>query len=335
MIVDVHTHVWDSLEQLGPQVMAQVRRKTTRPWHRPNASLEAHAQAMKTVDYAFVLGFEAIALRAHVPAHRVAAYVATQPERFIGFAGIDPMGDGHRERLDEAVSCKLQGVAVSPWTSGYNPTHSEAMKLFERCQTRRMPVIVHGDEHLLPQTSMPFGQPTLLDDVARELPELRMIVTQVGYPWIDQTFTLLQKHPHIYADLSGIASRPWQLFHTLVTAYELGVTGKLLLGSNFPYGTPEQIMLNMFQLRDWTRESQLPCLPMEAVRGIVERDALSLLGITPPTGEAAPAGAVEDDLQTPLDDRDPPHTSNAPGHVTDDDTLTAAPARDRPGKTQA
>lgn len=294
MIVDVHTHVWDSLEQLGPSVAERERRRAARPWNRPNASIEAHAQATSVVDYAFVLGFEAGIIETHVTASRVAAYVANQPDKFIGFVGIDPMVDGFEDRLDEAVELGLKGVVVSPWTSGYNPTHSDAMDLFERCQTRGLPVIVHPDGHLLPQTNMTFGQPMLLDEVAREFPDLRIVVSQLGFPWVDQTLILLRKHTNVFADISDVAGRPSMLLQSMVAAYECGVTDKLLMGSNFPFNTPEEVVLNVYRLREMTRGSNMPALPMESLRSIIERDALAVLGIDRPAVMKHESQAADD-----------------------------------------
>jgi predicted TIM-barrel fold metal-dependent hydrolase len=291
MIVDVHTHVWDSLEQLGPTAAERERARAARPWNRPNASIEAHDQATRVVDYAFILGFEAGNIEAHISAARVAAYVANEPAKFIGFAGIDPMVDGYDDRLDEALELGLKGVVVSPWTSGYNPTHSDAMDLFDRCSRKGLPVVVHPDGHMLPQTNMTFGQPMLLDEVARELPDLKLIVSQMGFPWVDQTLVLVRKHANVFADISDIATRPSSLLHYMASAYEFGVIDKLLLGSNFPYGTPEEVILTIYRLREMTRATNLPGLPMEALRSIVERDTLAVLGIEKPAAavEARPA----------------------------------------------
>ena len=71
--------------------------------------------------------------------------------------------------------------------------------------------------------------------MARDFPELSLIISQLGQPFIDETICLMAKHPHVYSDISGLLSRPWQAYNALVLAHQAGVADKLLFGSDFPY----------------------------------------------------------------------------------------------------
>ena len=106
-----------------------------------------------------------------------------------------------------------------------------------------------------------------------------MIIAQFGQPWIDETVCMLGKHANVYADISGMLSRTWQAYQALVTAYQNGVTDKLLFGSDFPYTNAADCIEALYSINQIAQGTNLPVVPREALRGIVERDTLNLLGL--------------------------------------------------------
>jgi len=321
MIVDVHTHIWNNPDQLGKAAAERIRNMTDDPWHRPHATPEAHTRAMQAVDHAFVLGFESTYLDALVPAKQVADVVALNPVKNIGFVGVDPLGGGYIERLDEAIDLGLKGVVVCPAATGCHPTHTRAMRLYEKCAEQSMPVLVHMGSHFGADAMMEFSQPFLFDEVARSFPNLRLVIAQVGYPWVEQTLVLLSKHRTVYADLSQLALRQWHLYNALLSAYQQKVIDHLLLGSDFPFSTPEKMITTIYGVNTFTQGTHLPSVPREQLRTIVERDVIECLGIEV---EQAPAATAASDDATPTE---PAETSaEKSADETDasgeDDTLT-------------
>jgi predicted TIM-barrel fold metal-dependent hydrolase len=110
-------------------------------------------------------------------------------------------------------------------------------------------------------------------------PKLRLIIAQLGQPWIEETICLLGKHANVFADVSGLLSRPWQAYNALVSAYQYQVIDKLLFGSNFPYNNAEQCIEALYSINQFAQGTNLPLVPRESLRGIVEREALGLLGL--------------------------------------------------------
>ena len=60
---------------------------------------------------------------------------------------------------------------------------------------------------------------------------------------------------------------------------EWGVTDKLLFGTDFPYWTPQEAMDKMRRLNDQVEGTNLPRIPDEVIEGIINRNALELLGL--------------------------------------------------------
>ena len=281
MIVDVHTHIWNSSEQLGPDATERIRRGICEPWERPDASPEAHRQAMEPVDYCIVHGFVSKRLGANIGIDQVAKTVEQGGGKVLGFAGIDPMVPGYLDELNQAADVGLVGVTISPAAQGYHPSHTRAEALYERCAAMGFPVMVHPGSQFSADSLLPFAQPHLFDEVARQFPNLRLVIAQVGHPWIDPTLTLIGKHANIWADVSDLVLRPWSLYNALLAAQQQGVIDRLLIGSDFPFCTPQNAIMNVYSINTFTQGTHLPGVPREQLRAVVERDALTCLGLTP------------------------------------------------------
>ena len=289
MIVDCHTHVWETADQLGQADLGEPGPSDKRRRNRngrtifrriPPADPELHWQQALPVDRSIVLGFKSRLLKAEVPNGFVSDYVRRHPEKLIGFAGIDPTEPSAMEDLTAArEALGLRGLTLSPSNQAFHPSDTRAMAVFAEAQKHAMPVLVHPGGHLAEQARLEFARPVLLDEVARTFPNLKLVIGQLGQPWINETIVVLAKHANVYADVSGLLGRPWQAFNALVSAYEYGVIDKLLFGSDFPYTNAAGCIESLYSLHLLTQGTNLPTVPREALRGIVERDALALLGL--------------------------------------------------------
>lgn len=296
MIVDCHTHIWESPDQLGQLdlggAMAPARKKNTGRsasavaagkgvWRNvPAADPDHHWAETATVDKSIVLGFKSRYLRADIPNRFVSEYVGRFPQKLIGFAGIDPTDEAAVEEVGVARhELKLRGITVSPANQDFHPSDSRAMDVYAECERLGMPVLVHPSGQFTERSKLEYGRPYLLDEVARSFPKLRLIIAQVGQPWVEETICMLGKHQHVLADVSGLLSRPWQAYTALVSAHQAGVIDKLLFGSDFPYTGAADCIEALYSINQVAQGTNLPVVPREMLRGIVERDALSLLGL--------------------------------------------------------
>ena len=121
MIVDCHTHIWQSVEQLGQLDMGDPARPSKRPlrftpsgkspWRSlPAGDPDSHWAQSRVVDKAIVLGFKSKYLQAEIPNSYVAEYVNRFPQKLIGFAGIDPTERTAVEEVKIAKNDLHQGV---------------------------------------------------------------------------------------------------------------------------------------------------------------------------------------------------------------------------------
>jgi hypothetical protein len=246
----------------------------------PAADPDHHWAQSASVDRSIVLGFKSRYLHAEIPNQYVADYVNRFPQKLIGFAGIDPTERGAVEEVRAVRNdLHLRGITVSPANQDFHPSDSRAMRVYAEAEKLGMPVLVHPGGQFTEQSKLEFGRPYLLDEIGRTFPGLRLVVAQLGQPWVEETICMLGKHQNFFADVSGLLRRPWQAYNALVLAHQYGVIDKLLFGSDFPYTSVNTCIESLYSINQFAQGTNLPVVPREALRGIVERDALGLLGL--------------------------------------------------------
>jgi uncharacterized protein len=292
MIVDCHTHIWQSPEQLGQLDLGDICRSIGKraprfspagksQWRTlPAADPDHHWAQSAVVDKSIVLGFKSKYLQAEIPNSYVAEYVNRFPQKLIGFAGIDPT---ERSAIDELHAARdhlqMRGITLSPANQDFHPCDSRAMRLYAEAEKLGMPILIHPVGQFTEQSKLEFARPALFDEVARTYPGLRIVIAQLGQPWLEETICMLGKHANVFADVSGLLSRPWHAYNALVAAHESQVIEKLLFGSDFPYTSITECIEALYSINQLAQGTNMPVVPREALRGIVERDALGLLGI--------------------------------------------------------
>lgn len=292
MIVDCYTHVWEHPRELGRCLPARGGRDGA---ERGESALTRavparHLAATEPVSASLVLGFKSRYLEADIANEKISEYVRAHPERMIGLAGVDLTYP--RAAIAEVRRSKnelgLYGVALAPAAQDFHPSSGAAMQLYAEAVSLGLPVLFHTGVFNTPRTKLEYARPVLLDEVAREFPELRMVIAHLGFPWVEEALALLAKHEHVYAEISGLLNQPWRAYQALLSAWQTGVMSKLLFGSGFPHGLPAQCIEELYGINHLCQGTNLPPIPREQLRGIVERDALALLCIPLPAGMSRP-----------------------------------------------
>lgn len=283
MIVDCHTHV-GAAEHFSGEFVADSRRAWG-PAGDPSRTLEQHWEAVEAVDRAIVLAFAGPRIGFDVPNEYVAAYVAEHPEKLIGFASVDARDADAPATLERAIGeLGLRGLKLAPTYQGFDPLSPEAMAVYEVADGLGLPILWHQGTTFVRSAELRWALPLQIDQVAIRFPDLRIVIAHLGHPWIDDALVVVRKHPNVFADISALHSRPWQLYNGLVSACEYGVADKLLFGTDFPFGTVEETIAGLRGVNRFCEGTALPRVPDEAIEGIIARPTLELLGLD---GEAA------------------------------------------------
>ena len=272
----------------------------------PVAGADRHFAACEHVDVTVVAGFQSRYLNAQIPNDQIASYVRQHPDRLVGFAGIDPSDS--KAAIDELQRAHeelgLVGAAIAPSAQDFHPSDSKALVVYQKAAELRMPILFHSGILPCSATKLEYAQPVLLDEVAREIPDLKLLIASVGAPWMEETLALLAKHSNVYAEISGSLNRPWQTYQMLLNAWQGGVIHKLLFGSGFPFAVAAHCIEAIYDINQMCRGTNLPAIPGEELRALVERDSLPLLGIDfrRPASPANPPSEslLTDDVEVPI-----------------------------------
>jgi uncharacterized protein len=276
MIIDCHSHIWPDRSCLGQAE----KFSCLAPAQSDSADLGDLRKGSPQADTTFILGFVSDLLEADIPNDSLASYARANSDSVIAWAGVDPT---RQNCLDQVKALAKQdvfaGLTVSPACQGFHPCHTRAMMLYELAQELRLPIYFLQGELLPHRAVLPYADPAAIDEIARQFPHLNLIVSHLGFPWVEQTLALLAKHANIFSDTAGLAGRPRHAYRCLGLACEYRVCDKLLLGSDFPRHTVRQAVEAIYNANKLSADCVMPPLPRDLLRGIVERDTLAALGL--------------------------------------------------------
>ena len=279
MIVDIHTHVGEYPEHIGERFAAEARAA----WGdvELGGTLDEHyAAALDGVGRAVVLAFDAPAADFVVPNDYVAAYVARDPARLIGFGSVDPSSPGAIAELERMQGdLGLVGCKLGPIYQDVDPLGPEFLRVCEALERLELPMLIHQGTTFARSGSLLKARPILLDEIALRFPELRIVIAHMGHPWFSETIAVIRRHPHVYADVSALVSRRWLLYQALVETVEYRVDHKLLFGTDFPFFTARQTIEGLRSVTGEAFGAGMPVLDPQVVEDIVQRDSLALIGI--------------------------------------------------------
>ncbi len=280
MIIDVHSHAWAQLEHFSGDFIQQAK--------RARAGVEVNL----TVRYAeyrgtapddmrtIVFGGKARLSGLWVDDQYVADYVAQDGQRLIGFLSVDPTQDSWEEELRHGhKDLGLRGIKLLPMYAGFRPDDSRLDPLWTYVQKHRLPVLLHTGTTFVAQAPLECTLPRHLDDVAIRYPDVKMILAHLGHPYEGECVAVIRKHPNVYADISALHYRPFQLYNSLMLVQEYGVWDKLLFGTDYPFTTVKSTIDGLHDLNKMTEGTSLPRLESEQIESMIHRDSLSLLGL--------------------------------------------------------
>lgn len=278
VIVDIHTHIgWYpdhlseayakealasklvKLEQSGGEVYAE-----RLDLHSYDSRPDNHWLAASMADKVVVFGLRASATGVDVPNEVVADYVREHPEKLIGWASVNPCDDDAIDQLEYCYhDLGLTGLKLGPAYQHFDPTDSRYLDFFARCNSLELPIMWHQGATFPSRARLRWSLPLLLEDIAMEHPNLTMIIAHLGHPWEEDLIALMRKTPNMYADISAVHYRPWRYWQAMVTAMEYGVVHKLLLGSDYPSGTVDNVVNGLRKINAIVEGTALPRIPQE------------------------------------------------------------------------
>jgi predicted TIM-barrel fold metal-dependent hydrolase len=184
----------------------------------------------------------------------IAPLAEQYPERFIPFAGADVLrGAPAVADLKHWVRDRgFRGLSLRPFMIGLPADDKHYYPFYAACCELGVPLSIHTSANWSTAALNDLGHPRHIEPIARDFPELTIIMSHGGYPWVLEAVLLAWKHPRVYLELA--AHRP-KYFATPGTGWEpllrFGVStiaDKVLYGTGwFLIGRPPAALVQEFR----------------------------------------------------------------------------------------
>jgi predicted TIM-barrel fold metal-dependent hydrolase len=281
MIIDVHSHAWQYPQHFNDDFRDQAKRARGGTEVDLTVRYEDYRRACPPDTKTVVFGGKARRSGLWVDDGYVARYVAHDPEHLLGFLSVDPTQDvWEREMRVGHEELGLRGIKLLPMYAGFHPQDERLDPLWNYATARRLPVLLHTGTTFVAQAPIECTLPRHLDPVAIRFPEVKIIMAHLGHPYEGECVAVIRKHPNVYADISALHYRPFQLYHSLMLVQEYGVWNKVLFGTDYPFTTVDATVAGLRKLNGMLEGTALPRLDEKQIEGMIHRDALALLGLS-------------------------------------------------------
>ncbi|WP_437230654.1 amidohydrolase family protein [Planctomicrobium sp. SH661] len=280
MIIDVHSHVWEYPLHFGDDFVQQAKRARAGQDVDLTVTYEAYRATCPPETRTIVFGGKARLSSCWVDDAYVANYVRQHPDTLLGFMALDPTQPGWEREMQQGYQeLGLRGIKLMPMYAGFRPDDRMLDPLWSYASRHGLPVLLHTGTTFISQAPIECTLPRHLDPVATRFPEVRMILAHLGHPYEGECVAVIRKHPHLYADISALHYRPFQLYHSLMLVQEYGVWGKVLFGTDFPFTNVNESIRGIRGLNQMLEGTNLPRLNEKEIDAMIHRDSLPLLGL--------------------------------------------------------
>ena len=250
MVIDTHSQLWtkEALTRF-PQTMLRGYEKMFKGMRTFELEEILADMDQAGVDRVVIVAIDAeTKWHYRVPNELVADAVKRHPERFIGFAGVDPnKGVLAVDEVTRSVEeLGLSGLKFIPHLIEMAPNDPRMYPVLEKAQQLSLPVLFHTGTHFHTGARLRFCRPEALDDVAIDFPELTIIAAHFGFPWFYEALAVVQKNANVYFNIAGWA--PKYIPEYVVRMMNGPLVTKALLGSDFPLISRTRLMRELKEL---------------------------------------------------------------------------------------
>lgn len=183
-----------------------------------------------------------------IPYEQVARWCRQYPDRFSGLAGVDPYRgmQGLRDLSFAVEELGFVGAHLYPHWFKLAPNEALYYPYYAKCCELDVPLMMQVGQNLIYQKDVRLpsvARPILLDQIAIDFPELKLLGIHIGVPWTDEMIAMAWKHQNVYIGIDAYAPKylPPALKHYM-NSYG---ADKVLFGTDWPVIDPERAVSEM------------------------------------------------------------------------------------------
>ncbi|WP_308011218.1 amidohydrolase family protein [Streptomyces olivaceus] len=258
--IDVHTHAEVSRSghgALSPELFGASEEYFKAHGHRQPTidEMAAHYRERRMAAVVFTVDAEHATGHPRIANEEVAENCAAHADVLIPFASVDPHKGraGVREARRLVEEHGVRGFKFHPSIQAFSPNDRLAYPLYEAIEELGVPALFHTGQTGIGAgvpggggIRLKYSDPMLVDDVAVDFPELRIILAHPSFPWQDEALAVATHKPYVHIDLSGWSPKyfPPQLVRYANTLLK----DKVLFGSDYPVITPDRWLADFGKL---------------------------------------------------------------------------------------
>ncbi len=175
----------------------------------------------------------------------IVALMERYPDKFIGFAGLDPHKgmDALAELTRMVTKHGMRGAAIDPYLARIPASHARYYPIYAKCCELDVPIVITtGPATLVRDAVMDDAHPRHIDRVAADFPDLKIVISHGCYPWVSEAVMTVHRNRNVYMDLAEYEEQPFS--EGYIQAANSLIGDKLLFASAAPFmDFQEQIAL--------------------------------------------------------------------------------------------
>jgi predicted TIM-barrel fold metal-dependent hydrolase len=179
-------------------------------------------------------------LNRKIPNEACADLVKKYPKKLIGMAGVDPFkGKAAVQELEYAIKeLGLKGVNLWPYEYNIYAHDRTYYPIYEKCQELGAIVSIETSIHFRRAVRMDLCRPLYLDYVAVDFPNLTLVGSTPGWPWVAELMGVAWRHPNVYIATSVVRPKhfgnPISGYETLIQFGNTLLQDRIIYGSGWP-----------------------------------------------------------------------------------------------------
>lgn len=273
---DCHVNIWNEehLLPLYEQQLSRVRKGDMAPRADADAIFVEMADVEKAIVFALRYG-DSIGIESDD--QTTAAAVAKYPDKFVGFAYVDPRRSDCMELLRHGIEdLGLKGVKFGSIYNGVSLSDPRLDPVYDYCQLKNIPLTMHMGTTFARNAPIDMGRAIHVEPVAMRYPELTMVLAHMGHPWFEDCIAVVRKQPNVFCEISALFYRPWQYYNILICAQEYKVVDKIFFGTDFPFSRVAESVDGLLQINNQVDGTKLSRVSRETIDMILRSDPFAI-----------------------------------------------------------
>lgn len=171
----------------------------------------------------------------------VAKVVSEEPTRFTGIGTFSTQPFDIMRAWEQMVFCKeagMVGVTTQPSFFHMGIDDRKLYPIYAKAMELDLMVCLHTGVNYGVTHPIRNDHPLMLDDVACDFPELKLIACHAGWPWVPEMVAVARKHPNVYMEFGGLAPKyigasgtGWEVMYRFMNSL---LQDQILFGTDWP-----------------------------------------------------------------------------------------------------